>query len=67
MIENSLPQASFFFFAIVKFGKVFKREWGNFFKISEEYTPLVRVWFSNLGGKKGYITLGSKQSEGSIL
>ena len=40
MIENSLPQASFFFFAIVKFGEGFQEGVGEFFQdLGRIYTP----------------------------
>ena len=40
MFENSLPQASFFFFALVKFGEGFQEGGGEFFQVFDRiYTP----------------------------
>ena len=40
MFENSLPQASFFFFALVKFGEGFQERGGEFFQVFDRiYTP----------------------------
>ena len=46
-IKNPLSQASFFFFAIVKFGEGYQKEEGGGFKTVEEYTPWYH-YFLNL-------------------
>ena len=51
ILQNSLPQANFFFFAIVKIclGR-FSKGGGNFFKPVEEFTPLVYCVLISLDG-----------------